>query len=661
VFGSGRNVDLIPLGVGLLALGLATPAAAAHRVELRGSVPAYADSQPPAGQVPANQRLSFQVVLGFRRPAAATALARRVSDPRSASYRRFVSAGEFRRRFSWRRRQIRPVARWLRNRGMSVRRPTRNGVLLPAAGTAAEFERAFGTRLGRYRAYGQELVAPRSRLSAPRSFSRIVRGTIGVPEVPLSPDFVGAMPGAAATVPEARTTDPGPPPLGFAGIVGNQPPPPHCSSFWGAETGTDLPTAYGQSPLLSICGYSAKQIRSAYDAQKPYRKGIDGSGIDIGIVTAYVSPTLQSDLDKYSDKNGIPRTRLRITKPSRYTPANPNTIWDAYTEQTLDVQISHGMAPRARIHYAAPNGLNNAIMANTRMVDQNQVDVLSNSWGGPETLLPKGSYIRAAEDTFKQAAAQGITVIYSSGDFGDSIDHFGIRNVQFPSSSPWVTGVGGTTLAVGPTHERVAEQAWGEALTLLDQTTGAWNPDPPGTYAGGSSGGTSRLFPQPGYQREKVPRSYFSYFGGRARVVPDVGLIGDPMSGPGLVQTAVDSTGAEFVTHHNVGGTSVAAPVFAGLVAVMADRNGGRLGFLNPSLYRVGQRALRRVGPARVPAVSAQVFYANFLDASDGYGTGLISGGQYGTLTVRKGYDDITGLGSPSIPTLAKRLRRMSG
>jgi subtilase family serine protease len=224
-----------------------------------------------------------------------------------------------------------------------------------------------------------------------------------------------------------------------------------------------------------------------------------------------------------------------------------------------------------------------------------------------------------------------------------------------------VTGVGGTTLAVGPTHERVAEQAWGEAVALLDQTTGAWNPDPPGTYAGGSTGGTSRLFPQPGYQREKVPRSYFSYFGGRARVVPDVGLIGDPMSGPGLVQTAVDSTGAEFVTHHNVGGTSVAAPVFAGLVAVMADRNGGRLGFLNPSLYRVGQRALRRVGPARVPAVSAQVVYANFLDASDGYGTGLISGGQYGTLTLRKGYDDITGLGSPSIPTLAKRLRRMSG
>jgi subtilase family serine protease len=660
----GRSIGLAPLALGILALGLATPAAASDRVELRGSVPAYADSQAPAGQVPANRRLSFQVVLGFRRPAAATALAKRVSDPTSDSYRHFVSAGEFRRRFSWRRRQIRPVARWLRNRGMSVRSPTRNGVLLPAAGTAAEFERAFGTRLGRYRAYGQELVAPRSQLSVPRSLSRMVQGTIGVPEVPLSPDFVGAMPGelgASATTAGDRTTDPGPPPLGFDGIVANQPPPPHCSPFWAAETGSDLPPAYGQLPLLSICGYRAKQIRSAYGAQKLYRNGIDGSGIDIGIVTAYVSPTLQSDLDEYSDKNGIPRTRLRITRSS-YTPANPNTIWDDYTEQTLDVQVSHGMAPRATIHYAGPNGLNNAIMANTRMVDQNQVDVISNSWGGPETLLPDGSYVRSAEDTFKQAAAQGITVIYSSGDFGDSIARFGIRNVQFPSSSPWVTGVGGTTLAVGPTHERVAEQAWGEAVTLLDQTTGAWNPDPPGTYAGGSTGGTSRLFPQPGYQREKVPRSYFSYFGGRARVVPDIGLIGDPMSGPGLVQTAVDpTTGAEVVTHHNVGGTSVAAPVFAGLVAVMADRNGGRLGFLNPSLYRVGQRALRRVGPARVPAVSAQVIYNNFLDASDGYKTGLISGGQYGTLTVRKGYDDITGLGSPSIPTLAKRLRRMSG
>ena len=111
------SVGLGPLTVGLLALGLAPPAVAADRVELRASVPAYADSESRARWVPAKQRLSFQVVLGLRDRARARALAKRVSDPRSDSYREFVSAAEFRRRVSWRRDEIRPVARWLRRQG----------------------------------------------------------------------------------------------------------------------------------------------------------------------------------------------------------------------------------------------------------------------------------------------------------------------------------------------------------------------------------------------------------------------------------------------------------------------------------------------------------------------------------------------------------------
>ncbi len=659
---SPRNVAAGLFVAGLLALGFAAPAAAADRVELRGSVPAYADSQARAERVPANQRLSFQVVLGLRSPAGARVLAKRVSDPRSDSYREFVSAPEFRRRFSWRRGEIRPVARWLRKQGMRAGRPTPNGVLLPATATAAEFEQAFGTRLGLYRAFGQDLVAPRSRLSVPRSIARMVRGTIGVPEAPVSPHFVGAASGATARASGGPSVDPGPPPLGsMNGVVAEQPPPPYCSRYWAAKVGGGLPRAYGELPLLATCGYNAKQIRSAYGAQKLYRKGIDGSGTDIGIVTGYLSPTLQSDLNTYSKDNRIGRTRLRIRRPSRYTPADPDEVWGFYTEQTLDVQVSHGIAPGARIHYSGPDGTDDQIAADSELVDRNRVEVISNSWGLPEVAVSR-AYFRAAEDVFVQAAAQGITMIYSSGDTGDNIEEVGIRTVSYPASSRWVTAAGGTTLNVGPTNARVWEQAWGESRTALNTAETAWDPDPPGEYIGGSTGGTSRVFRQPRYQREVVPKRYSSYFGGRARVVPDVALIADPMSGPGLVQTAVDpTTGAEEVTRHSVGGTSVASPVLAGAVAAMADRNGGRLGFLNPSLYRVRGKAVRRVGPAREPAVSALVSYANFLDTSDGFEVELLSGGEYGTLTVRNGYDDVTGLGSPSVRKLAKRLRRMTG
>jgi subtilase family serine protease len=652
------------LVAGLVALGIASPAAASDRVELRGSVPGYADPEARTAQVPATQRLSFHVVLGLRDRAGARALARRLSDPGKNSYRDFVSASEFRRRFSWRSGQIRAVARWLRSQGMEVGKPTSNGVLLPATATVAEFERSFGIQLDYFEAFGQGLVAPRSPLSVPRSMAGMIDGTIGVPQAPVSPQLVGpagVAPGTAtASATGAPSTDPGPPPLGFDfGVVAQQPPPPYCSRYWGAEPGYGLPSAYGQLPLLSICGYKARQIRSAYGAQGPYRKGIDGSGVDIGIVTGYLSPTLQSDLNIYSDDNGIRRTRLRVRAPSRYTAAPQGTVWDFYNEQTLDVQVAHGVAPGARIHYSGPDGADDQIVADSNMVDRNRVEVISNSWALPEVLLSR-PFFRAAEDILVQAAAQGITMLYGSGDTGDNIEEVGIRTVSYPASSRWATAVGGTTLAVGPTNQRVWEQAWGESQALLDTDGTAWAPVPPGRYIGGSTGGTSRVFGQPRYQRDRVPTAYSSYFGGRARVVPDVALIADLMTGPGLVQTAKDRAGNPVVTRHSVGGTSVATPVLAGAVAVIADRNGGRLGLLNPSLYRMGKNAVRPVGPPGTAAVSAMVSYADFANAGNGFNVALLSGGEYGTLTVRRGYDDVTGLGSPSVPAIAKHLRRMS-
>lgn len=656
----------LTLAAGLLTLGLAPPVAASDRVKLRGSVPAYADPGAETGRVPASRRLSFHVVLGLRDRKRAKTLAKRVSDPRSDSYREFVSAAEFRRRYSWRQSEIVPVKRWLRGRGLSVGAPTPNGVLLPATGTAADFERAFGTQLGAYRAAGQELVAPTAPLSVPRRISHVARGTIGVPEAPFRPHLFGAA-GAAGDTSWARaarpSADPGPPRLGSLGGVVAEQPLPYCSRFWAEEVDEGLPNAYGQHPLLAICGYKARQIRSAYGAKKLHRRGIDGSGIDIGIVTGYLSPTLQSDLNAYSDENRIPRTRLRIRTPSSYRPQDREYVWGFYTEQTLDVQVSHGVAPRARIHYsgpdAGPNDSSALIVADSEMVDRNRVDVISNSWGLPEFLTTR-AFFRAGEDVFMQAAAQGITMLYSSGDTGDNIAEDGIRTVQYPASSRRVTAVGGTTLSVGPTGARVWEQGWGESRSSLSGSATAWAPEPPGKYIGGSTGGASRAFPEPRYQRGRVPKRLSGYFGGRARVVPDVGLIADIMSGPGLVQTAVDLSGKRYVTRHSVGGTSVASPVLAGLVAVIAERNGGRLGFLNPALYRVGGRAVRPVGPARNPAVSAVASFNNFLNADDGISYQLLSGGQYGTLRVRKGYDDVTGLGSPSARILAKRLRWMA-
>jgi subtilase family serine protease len=636
------------------------PARTSARVTLADSTPGYARASLRVAGVPGDRPLRFGVVLGLRDPAGAERLAAGVSDPASPSYHHFVTAQTFRRRFSWRSRDVEPVVRWLRRSGLSVGAPPRNRLFLPVSGTAGDFARAFATELAVYRVAGEDLVAPDAPLSVPRPLARLVQGTTGIPETRVR---AGSTPVAPSCTTMNVSADPGPPPLCF--FLGPQPPAPACSTYWAQFSAlqlpitlppTPLPPAYGQTPLAAVCGYSARQIRSAYGVERMLRNGYDGRGVDIGIVTAYLSPTLQDDLNRYSDLNAIPRTKLLITKPGSYEPAPDLDIWDDYTEQTLDVQVSHGMAPRAHIHYAAPNGLNHALESDNAFVDRNVVDVISNSWAGPEVDHSAGGF-RLGEAIFTQAAAQGITMLFSSGDQGDGIEKFGLRTVQYPASSPHVTAVGGTTLAVGPQDNWMWEQGWGDRSTALSPASGAWDPPPPGNPAGGSTGGTSRVFHEPGYQRALVPKRYWHYFGGRARVVPDVALIGDPMTGPGLVQTGVNTADRRVVTHHSIGGTSVASPVFAGAVAVMVQRNGGRLGFLNPALYRMRGGALRDIGPVPHPPVAALQLYANFENASGGYASILVTGGRYGTLHVRNGYDDVTGLGSPLIPTVAARLR----
>ncbi len=652
----GRGAGILSLAV--LAAALFPAAASARRAAVAASVPAYVASSPVVGAPAPNRTIHFDVALGLEDPYGASVLARRVSNPASDSFRKFVSAATFRRRFAWRRRQVRPVVRWLRSEGLKTHKPSRNRMLVPASGTVSDYERAFGTSLRTYRYGGQRLLAPSEPVSVPARLSRIVEGTLGIPEAPIHTDLASVSGPLTAEPAEAPpTTHPGPPPIG--GGISEQPPPPSCSPYWGASILFSAPLAYGRRQPSAICGYVARQLRAAYGSEQLRKqKGIDGRGVRIGIVLAYLSPTLQADLDAYSDRNKIPRTRLRIDRPHRYTPADSSEIWGAYGEQTLDVEVSHGMAPGARIRYAGADGLNAALAAENELVGRNKVDVISNSYGGIELGAPPTEQ-KAAKQVFDEAAAQGITILYSSGDSGDYTATDAIRTVAFPASARRVTAVGGTTLAVGPRNQRMWEQGWGESTTALDDSTGAWDPAPPGEYHGGSTGGTSRLFSEPHYQRSKVPRQYSGYYGGHARVVPDIGLVGDPMSGPMVMETAIGNDGQPLTVKYSIGGTSVSSPVFAGAVATMIDKNGGaRLGFLNPALYKLGKRAIRPVGRAR-RAVAVFRRYANGENADDGYKSGLITGGVYNTLRVRRGYDDVTGLGSPNIPPLARGLDRL--
>ncbi|HEY5114218.1 MAG TPA: hypothetical protein VIJ00_01700, partial [Nakamurella sp.] len=238
-----------------------------------------------------------------------------------------------------------------------------------------------------------------------------------------------------------------------------------------------------------------------------------------------------------------------------------------------------------------------------------------------------------------------------SGDHGDEIANTGTRQVDYPASDPWVTAVGGTSLAVGKTNNYLFEQGWGTGKSVL--TSGAWAPNPP-AYLYGGGGGTSRLFAQPAYQKNVVPTAISNYFHtGPHRAVPDVAMVGDPNTGFLIGQSQTFPDGKIRYSEYRIGGTSLSSPLFAGVIAVADQVVGGSLGFLNYKLYqRAGTPAYRDVASQGVTDGVVRVDYTNGFDGSAGLITSLRTFNQTGTISTRPGYDDVTGLGTPNIAGL---------
>jgi subtilase family serine protease len=280
-------------------------------------------------------------------------------------------------------------------------------------------------------------------------------------------------------------------------------------------------------------------------------------------------------------------------------------------------------------------------------VDNSLAEVITNSYGDigePASV----SDVAEQHQTFIQAAAQGISVLFSSGDSGDEIANTGSRQVDWSASDPFVTAVGGTSLAVGKNTNYLFEQGWGTGKSKL--VGGLWDPATP-AYLYGGGGGTSQLFKQPNYQKKVVPSSISNYFGqGAHRAVPDVGMVGDPSTGFLVGQSQSFPDGSIHYSEYRIGGTSLSSPLFAGVVAVADQVNGNSLGFLNPKIYKLaGSSAFRDVNHGRaVTDGVVRVDFVNGYDAADGLTTSLRTLNQTGSIFTRAGYDDVTGVGSPN-------------
>jgi subtilase family serine protease len=254
---------------------------------------------------------------------------------------------------------------------------------------------------------------------------------------------------------------------------------------------------------------------------------------------------------------------------------------------------------------------------------------ISAGWGEHCFTAAEAASLHTA---LQQAADRHVTVVAGTGDIGpvaepcDELDLVNgtsfplVKGVTLPASDPLVLAAGGTTLdASHQTGAYLGETAWG-----LPYGT-------PGTAFQASGGGYSHRYARPGYQNGLVA--------GTARGVPDVSADANGHTGMALVI----SNGSGGYTIRDSGGTSAATPFWAGVIALADQYAGHDLGFVNPVLYRIASTALYR---------------SAFHDVTTGNNTVEFPPLTFAGYQAARGWDPVTGLGSPDARVLVPLLAR---
>lgn len=610
--------------------------ASSPRVAIAGTMPRWVAAAKQIGTPAASKALSVNVILPLRDAAGAERQALSVSDSTNKSYGHYLTPSQFNARYAPTAAQVSQLRTYLSRQGLTVTGTAQGNRWITARGTVAKLSSAFGIALKTYSYDGQTSLAPTSNVTVPSSIAPLIAGVTGLDTISTTnaPNHIKPTPQAGKHVPKPKAP---------TGALPNSVPPPQqpCSTFWGQHTQT-VPTVYGQNSLPTTpCGYGPQALRKAYGVDTGIG-GATGRGVTVAITDAYALPTMLSDLNRWSTEHGVP-----TMQSGQYTEAGTASTatfdnqascggevgWNE--EEALDVEAVHGMAPGATIHYVGGKDCGTGLDTAVNYIVQNHAaDIVSNSWGRVET---SASATNLEHSFFVQGALEGIGFYFSTGDDGDNTFNpdkpsapFPI-SVDYPSTDPNVTAVGGTSLGATETGSILFQTSWGDKVDAVnfDTTPATLSKALPGDFIFGGGGGTSTVFAQPQYQKGRVPSRFAT--ASPKRVTPDVALDADPETG---YQIALTESGT--YTSFVIGGTSLSCPLFAGFQALASQGRRHALGFANPLLYVVRSAFIDVVNPLTPRAFSS----------TDGKSVVVL--GQDSSLVAIAGFDNTTGLGTPA-------------
>jgi len=637
------------------ALLLAVPFAAVlpgRAAEPRVAVPLHAGLTPALrgakamGRLPAQAPFRAALTLPLRNQAQLAELLRRQYTPGDVLYHQYLTPAEFGARFSPTEADYAAVSDWATSQGLVVLGTHASRAVLDIGGTTAQVEAAFGVTLGRYKLSDGRVVfannrAPRvprpvaARLAGVAGLSSLSRmvphhrlltpqsgaGALAGPRIPrplpgqggigtgpaggLAPNDIKYAYNLSVITPLYGTT------VGGGGTPGTGTGAPGTGTTTGTPgTGTTTGTVAGAPldgtgqtiGLFELDGYDPKDI-ALYVQQFGLPTALGTPATATTLATGVVQTVL---LDGYS---GVP------------------TSIDGQSEVTLDIDMLLALVPNATNIYSYEADQNTSATASIDLFNQMADDlapdgkspllqVISSSWGIPEK--DEDPAVRDAENTvFQKMAAQGQSIFNAAGDSG-AFDRFrnsptgplGVQPaVDNPASQPFMTGVGGTTLKYKKPATNKNTGLVSPGFYVSEAVWASSSLNSPNGPAGGG-GGSSEVWPKPDYQL-----GYGS--SPTTRDVPDVALDADPNSGYDIFVAGKAET---------YGGTSAAAPLWAGFIALVNQQraaNGlGTVGFLNPTLYALGR---------------ANDYPALFHDVVTGSNLLYQAG---------PGYDDATGFGS---------------